>query len=124
MRDEDIQKEDNYRGNRHPLDKQGEPRMEMAVTIRLLRGQRLAFGTGSGSCMPIAKSVRAPKGSQRPPGSSSRGKDPRREKCPVPQGGGQESTGGGSGMGPLPAWGGLEDPGDCLILERGTGWTS
>ena len=56
-RDGDIQKEENPKGNRYPLEEQGVPRMEMAVTIRLLRGKIIALGTGSRSCMPIARGV-------------------------------------------------------------------
>ena len=57
MKDEDLQREEKFKGNRYLLEKQGAPRLEVSVTIRLLEGKRTSPVTGSRSCPPIARGV-------------------------------------------------------------------
>ena len=57
IKDEDLQMEEKFKGNRYLLEKQGAPRLEVSVTIRLLEGKRTSPVTGSRSCPPIARGV-------------------------------------------------------------------
>ena len=56
-RDKDLQREENPKRNRYLLEEQDAPRLELSVTIRLLEGKKTSSETGSRNCPPIARGV-------------------------------------------------------------------